>query len=61
MNLKKNDDKKNNSGRSVEEDLQRLQESGINVDPAKDPKEGPLPETKEQQKTGDTERSDRRL
>jgi hypothetical protein len=61
MSLKKNDTDKDNQGRSVEEDLERLQESGINVDPEKDPKEGPLPETKEQQKTGNTERSDRRL
>ncbi len=58
---------KNNNpgkGRSLEEDLQRLQESGLidekDKEVSRKDKHGD-PDTTEQQKTGDTERSDRRL
>jgi hypothetical protein len=60
MSLKKKDKKKESSGRSVEEDLQRLDDAGL-TEGQKTDKEQKLPDTKEQQKTGDTTRSDRRL
>jgi len=63
MSIKK---KTNNpeTGRSLEEDIERLQESGLieekDKQVVKEDKHGD-PDTREQQKTGDTERSDRRL
>jgi len=52
------------TGRSLEEDIERLQQSGLieekDKEVVKEDKHGD-PETKEQQRTGDTERSDRRL
>ena len=55
-----------NRGRSVKEDLQRLDEAGINLGTSSDEnsdseKEKDIPDTKKQQQTGDTTRSDRRL
>lgn len=56
----------NTSGRTVKEDLERLDQAGINLDEQSpeqkkvEHQEG-VPDTKKQQETGDTERSDRRL
>jgi len=63
MSLKKNNNNPN-TGRSLEEDIERLSESGLIDDSEKEVAESDKhgdPTTKEQQKTGDTERSDRRL
>jgi len=63
MSLKKKTDN-TNKGRSLEEDIQRLQDNGIISEEdkkiTKKDTDG-KPTTKEQQQTGDTERSDRRL
>ena len=63
MSLKKKTTK-TSKGRSLEEDINRLQEAGIISE--KDKKKVPKdrhgqPSTEQQQQTGDTERSDRRL
>ena len=62
MSIKKKTNKR--SGGSLEKDIKRLQESGLieeqDKQVVKKDKHG-TPSTKEQQKTGDTERSDRRL
>jgi hypothetical protein len=55
-----------NKGRSVKEDLQRLDDAGINLGTASDEESKPkeekgIPDTKKQQQTGETTRSDRRL
>ena len=63
MSIKKKTDNPQ-TGRTVEEDIQRLQENGLIEEKdkvvVKEDDHGD-PTTKEQQKTGDTERSDRRL
>jgi hypothetical protein len=64
MSLKQPQKNANQKGRSLEEDIERLQESGLISE--KDKQEVPAekdgkPTTKEQQQTGSTERSDRRL
>jgi hypothetical protein len=61
MSLKKNDQPTVSPDRSVEEDLQRLQESGKNLGGKENPANPDPPETKKQQEEGLPERSDRRL
>jgi hypothetical protein len=64
MSLKQPQKNAGQKGRSLEEDIERLEDSGLIS--KKDKKEVPADKdgkvsTKEQQQTGSTERSDRRL
>ena len=64
MSLKQPQKNANQKGRSLEEDIERLEDAGLIS--KKDKEEVPTDEdgkvsTKEQQQTGNTERSDRRL
>ena len=64
MSLKKENTSGPENEEKLQEDLEKLEESGLLADKEdmeKQSSEKNLPDTKEQQKTGDTSRSDRRL